>query len=329
MANKRRATLVDSYRPIKHFRSSRQTDATATDQSMTVPTKQKVAASIEQTDTMSQNTLFSKRDIFPFLNLPAEVRIRIYELTVDWNGMSTPLSNLRKFAPTDGQLDRERGSYPQKCTICGTFDGCDHPALYRLLRPHCPQRSTPQMLLVCKQITHEALHELHKRPLHLEWPYPITDKSVVPCPFFSLAHFISGRTLRKVPALYITASLMSVAADNSNDLIYTLFGWYPGSSWIPLRNLLQNPDPKPKPLDQEPSRVIQVRFRYHSTDPDSAPSETFTKFRDKSVSVWRERLETGLDERWKVVVGEDLVCHPSSTPAWMLESLRLVLNTFR
>lgn len=83
---------------------------------------------------------------------------------------------------------------------------CLHSYRDSLLKEICPRRKTPSLLLVCKQITNEALGELMKKPLVLDWPYPLYGHPDL-TPVFPLNHFINPCTLRKVPHLKIKTTI--------------------------------------------------------------------------------------------------------------------------
>ncbi|TID20887.1 Tyrosinase [Venturia nashicola] len=161
---------------------------------------------------------------FPFLKLPAELRIAIYDLCLDWNDINTHLRNLKRNLPSvqDAEKARQQSSrdLDSECHWCRnspqmhhirptSAKACLHGYRDSLLKEICPRRKTPSLLVVCKQITDEALGELTKRPLVLDWPYPLYGHPDL-VPVFPLNHFINPRTLRKVPHLTIRTTTAHV-----------------------------------------------------------------------------------------------------------------------
>lgn len=115
--------------------------------------------------------------------------------------------------------------------------GCLHGYRDSLLKEICPGRKTPSLLLVCNQITNEALGELMKKPLVLDWPYPLYGHPDL-TPVFPLNHFINPRTLRKVPHLKIRTTIGHVYREVEQ---YTSGADLLGS-WFHLQIMLKSED---------------------------------------------------------------------------------------
>jgi hypothetical protein len=155
----------------------------------------------------------------------AELRVTIYNLSLDWNDVNTHLRNLKRHLPTVKDAENARQQSERdldgECWWCrnslqiyhvqqinqpAQATACLHEYRDSLLEKWCPGRKTPSLLLVCKQITNEALGELTKKPLVLDWPYPLYGFQEM-TPVFPLNNFINPRTLRKVPHLTIRTTI--------------------------------------------------------------------------------------------------------------------------
>ncbi|KAE9985795.1 hypothetical protein EG328_006916 [Venturia inaequalis] len=187
---------------------------------------------------------------FPFLKLPPELRIKIYALCLDWNDINTHLRNLKRNVPSVQDAEKARRQctldLDSECHWCrnsphmlhtrpASGKACLHGYRDSLLTEICPGRKTPSLLLVCKQITNEALGELMKKPLVLDWPYPLYGHPDLVA-VFPLNHFINPRTLRKVPLLKIRTTIGHVYRevvqyDSGADLL---------GSWAHLQIMLKS-----------------------------------------------------------------------------------------
>ena len=105
-----------------------------------------------------------------FLRLPQELRDMVYEHAADWSDSSRALSR----AVADWSGDADTFSFPGK--------------------------TTPTVLLLNKQITAEALHVLHRKPLNIVYPArEFADKAKIP----SLLGFISHHTIQNVTTINV------------------------------------------------------------------------------------------------------------------------------
>ncbi|KAE9993952.1 hypothetical protein EG327_002286 [Venturia inaequalis] len=179
-----------------------------------------------------------------------ELRIKIYALCLDWNDINTHLRNLKRNVPSVQDAEKARRQctldLDSECHWCrnsphmlhtrpASGKACLHGYRDSLLTEICPGRKTPSLLLVCKQITNEALGELMKKPLVLDWPYPLYGHPDLVA-VFPLNHFINPRTLRKVPLLKIRTTIGHVYRevvqyDSGADLL---------GSWAHLQIMLKS-----------------------------------------------------------------------------------------
>lgn len=91
----------------------------------------------------------------PFLRLPAELRMRIYDYALDWPDMQQPFARVQKQCTTLEQL----------------WVTCQRPRCV-FLRPRIETVTTPTILLLNRQIYYEAITVLHDKPLVLMSPPP-------------------------------------------------------------------------------------------------------------------------------------------------------------
>jgi hypothetical protein len=173
-------------------------------------------------------------------------------LSLDWNDVNTHLRNLKRHLPTVKDADNVRQQSDHdldgECWWCRNSlqihhirpvqaTDCLHGYRDSLLNKICPGRRTPSILLVCKQITNEALGELTKKPLVLDWPYPLYGHPDL-TPVFPLNHFINPRTLRKVPHLTIRTTVAHVY----REVVHYTCGADLLGSWNYLQMMLKSED---------------------------------------------------------------------------------------
>ncbi|KAF2422433.1 hypothetical protein EJ08DRAFT_653120 [Tothia fuscella] len=107
--------------------------------------------------TQILGTEVSKKDIFPFLDLPGELRNRVYTLSLDWNRIHGPITAVETVHSEENQRSPE-ADYMQTQSRRRAAHEAAADALFKKLH-------TPPILLLNKQITAEALHILHQVPL--------------------------------------------------------------------------------------------------------------------------------------------------------------------
>ncbi|KAF2418768.1 hypothetical protein EJ08DRAFT_702982 [Tothia fuscella] len=99
----------------------------------------------------------SKSEIFPFLQLPAEIRNKIYELTLNWNGIHNAIKSL------EARYDDDNDELAPLLTA-------GRSKLHRQVLLHfMKRRQTPVILRLNIQITQESLAILHAIPLVFEF----------------------------------------------------------------------------------------------------------------------------------------------------------------
>ena len=91
----------------------------------------------------------------PFLRLPAELRMRIYDYALDWPDMQLSFARVQKQCTTLEQL----------------WVTCQRPRCV-FLRPRIATATTPTVLLLNRQIYQEAITVLRDKPLVLISPPP-------------------------------------------------------------------------------------------------------------------------------------------------------------
>lgn len=169
--------------------------------------------------------------------------------------MNTHLRNLKRNLPSVEDVEKARQQsgrdLDRDCWWCekslrirhipfirpAHATACLHAYRERILTRFCPHRTTPALLLVCKQITAEALFELRKEPLVLDWPYPLYGHPDL-IPVFPLNHFINPRTLRQVPTLKIKTTALHIL----QELVRFPSGIHLLGSWSALQTMLKSED---------------------------------------------------------------------------------------
>ncbi|KAF2428315.1 hypothetical protein EJ08DRAFT_699175 [Tothia fuscella] len=142
--------------------------------------------------------MMESREVFPFLALPAELHNHIYHyINLDWNNVNSctkeiysrrcDIRRYQRSSNRDHNHDSEESCRNGSCELRKLFDDT------------IPQRSTPSILLVNKQITAELIGTLHTKPLILYWPL-VSDEchDLIP-----ITRLISAATLLKVQDLEI------------------------------------------------------------------------------------------------------------------------------
>lgn len=128
------------------------------------------------------------------LNLPRELRDLIYEhYGVDWSSINGAMRSLEDDVESVVFKDRTRKSFYYNAA--------------RETARHLPDgivslapRSTPHLLLICRQVTDEALDFLHKKPLTVGPPLALVPGMLWP---LQVTAFISSSTLRCVRHLVL------------------------------------------------------------------------------------------------------------------------------
>ncbi|KAH7042034.1 hypothetical protein B0J12DRAFT_743597 [Macrophomina phaseolina] len=165
MARKRRSTAADT-RPVKRSRvnavpktpnTARSTKAKASKPACATPrqispTRRNSSDSFASTSSAPRNVAtrsmtLRRRTQFPFLQLPAELRNLIYELTLDFDGVGRLLTDHYEAHVNDGTII------------------------------HWPELQTHPLLVVNKQISREARYILHRKTLRL--PHSTTPNGMI------------------------------------------------------------------------------------------------------------------------------------------------------
>ncbi|KAF2103723.1 hypothetical protein NA57DRAFT_69933 [Rhizodiscina lignyota] len=122
-----------------------------------------------------------------FLSLPRELRDMVYEYALDWNEMNRAMI----------RFERGLESHYEFCSIWRRTKGDPLPPL-----PKLTPLSTPTILLVCRQITDEALPILRKKALTIRPPLLGVPKEFWP---LQVTAFISSGTLKHVQHVVLEA----------------------------------------------------------------------------------------------------------------------------
>ncbi|KIW08281.1 uncharacterized protein PV09_01200 [Verruconis gallopava] len=125
----------------------------------------------------------SKRNVFPFLNLPRELRDEVYEEAIDLRGITTNIKNeLSGYIEGMRHFDSRRETYKVQ-------------QLFEDLRQRHGNLKSPTILLINKQIHSEAQVILRKRTLVFEAP-PVNNVNIFP--FYQM---VSRGLLRNVAGI--------------------------------------------------------------------------------------------------------------------------------
>lgn len=123
----------------------------------------------------------------PFLRLPAELRMSIYDYALDWPDMQLSFARVQKQCTTLEQL----------------WVTCQRPRCV-FLRPRIATVTTPTILLLNRQIYHEAITVLHDKPLVLISPPPHSSQLGR---VLDITEFIGEATLQNVAHVVLKMNL--------------------------------------------------------------------------------------------------------------------------
>ncbi|MCJ1468431.1 hypothetical protein MMC07_007059 [Pseudocyphellaria aurata] len=123
----------------------------------------------------------------PFLRLPAELRMRIYDYALDWPDMQQPFARVQKQCTTLEQL----------------WVTCQRPRCV-FLRPRIQRVTTPTILLLNRQIYHEAITVLLNKTLVLMSPPPHSSQLGR---VLDITDFIGEATLQNVAHVVLKMNL--------------------------------------------------------------------------------------------------------------------------
>ncbi|KAI1342535.1 hypothetical protein F5Y15DRAFT_373081 [Xylariaceae sp. FL0016] len=129
-----------------------------------------------------------------FFILPPEIRLKVYENALSWPDLATCFSSWQCDELEEDLLEDKRaceGKYAPRSSVD--------------VRQVLPQHyTTPSCLLLCRQITHEALPVLYAQPLHISKPTPYSQLMARP---LDITHFISELALQRAQHVVLEMDL--------------------------------------------------------------------------------------------------------------------------
>lgn len=126
-----------------------------------------------------------------FFSLPPEIRNSIYDYALDWPDMTRPFENTRKDCMRLEQLWVT--SQRPRCVF---------------LKPRIEAVTTPTILILNRQIYHEAINVLHGKPLVLVSPPPHSSQLGRP---LDITEFIGEATLQNVAHVVLKVNLEEIS----------------------------------------------------------------------------------------------------------------------
>ncbi|KAE9987246.1 hypothetical protein EG328_003379 [Venturia inaequalis] len=226
-----------------------------------------------------------RNGVFPFQDLPPELRNNIYHRALDWNRVQGPMDALKH------KIEEMANDTVTQVRLRKEAWITEHEALFQ-------SRQTPTILLLCKHVTSEALSILHDVPLAIDFK-PRTRHSRDGLIFYMTENPEEARMENKMP-VFKWAMMSLPTVKQVKKATFYIPNWTDGvfrveilQPWFYLQAMCGV-------FKQENSRLEELRIEFSGTGGSGVGDMVWIldgRKKELLKILWKKQLHTNIHER--------------------------------